>query len=110
MIRGHEHMSGSRRSFLRNFAAGAAAAAVIPAVSSLVAWADDAAPYSGPIRLNRNENAYGPSREAIAAMQQALADANHYPRDSCEELRDEIARLHGVQRQQVVLGCGSTEI
>ena len=35
---------------------------------------------NGPVRLHRNENAYGPSPRAIAAIQESVADvANRYP-------------------------------
>ena len=102
--------SSSRRTFLRTLGAGAAATA-FPAASGLVSWAGNP-PSSGPepILLNRNENAYGASRSAAAAMREALADANRYPRAACEQLCDQIARLHAVGPEQVVLGCGSTEI
>jgi histidinol-phosphate aminotransferase len=103
--------SSSRRSFLRTLGAGAAATA-FPAASGLVSWAGNPPPSSGPepILLNRNENAYGASRRAAAAMREAMADANRYPRAACEQLCDQIARLHAVGPDQVVLGCGSTEI
>ena len=104
-------MSTSRRSFLRSLVAGAAATTAFPAGSSLVCWADHPRRSgSGVILLNRNENAYGASRNAVAAMRESLADANRYPSAACEQLRNEIAGLHAVTPEQVVLGCGSTEI
>ena len=66
---------------------------------------------SGLLRLHRNENAYGPSPRAVAALQRAAHEAVHrYPDDQSERLRSRIAELHGVTREQVVLGCGSREI
>ena len=65
----------------------------------------------GPIRLNRNENAYGPSAKVIATMQEAaLTAANRHPEADSEALRHKIAAVHHVTSEQVVLGCGSTEI
>jgi histidinol-phosphate/aromatic aminotransferase/cobyric acid decarboxylase-like protein len=41
----------------------------------------------GPIRLNRNENAYGPSPNVIATMQEAARTvANRYPGVEAEAL------------------------
>jgi histidinol-phosphate aminotransferase len=66
---------------------------------------------SGPIPLNRNENAYGPSPKVIATMQEAAqAVANRYPDVDAEALRNTIAGYHRVTSEQVVLGCGSGEI
>jgi histidinol-phosphate aminotransferase len=65
---------------------------------------------AGPIRLDRNENAYGPSEKAIAAMREAASFANRYPDSECDELASRIAQMHGVTPEQVVPGCGSSEI
>jgi histidinol-phosphate aminotransferase len=62
-----------------------------------------------PIRLDRNENPYGPSPLAIAAMRDMLGDANRYP-DSSKDLREKIAGHHKIKPDQVFLGCGSSEI
>lgn len=69
-----------------------------------------AAPQAGkPIRLDRNENPYGPSEPVIAAMRGNLEESNRYP-DSSKALREKIASHHNVKAEQVVLGCGSSEI
>jgi histidinol-phosphate aminotransferase len=64
----------------------------------------------GAIRLNSNENVYGPGPKAMAVMQSALVVANRYPFAESEVLVKRIARLHGVKVEQLVVGCGSTEI
>jgi len=64
----------------------------------------------GLIRLNENENAYGPSRKVADATQIAIASANRYPVMDRKSLTDKIARVHSVKPQQVLLGCGSTDI
>jgi histidinol-phosphate aminotransferase len=65
----------------------------------------------GPIRLHRNEAAYGPSPRAIAAMQEAAAKgASRYPDAASEALRTKIASLHKATTDRVVLGCGSSAI
>jgi histidinol-phosphate aminotransferase len=42
-------------------------------------------------------------------MRDSLSLANRYP-DSTDSLAEKIASLHGVKPEQVVLGCGSTEL
>src|SRR5271167_4887073 len=106
----------SRRHFLRTLACSGSAAALVPS-----AWAGLSSRPSGfeparlgelpgAIRLNSNENAYGPSEKAVAAMRSALLNANRYPFMEYEPLEESIAKHHGIERKQVLLGCGSTEI
>src|SRR6266481_3330557 len=81
---------------------------VTDAIPSLV---EGAGKTGGPIRLSRNENAYVPSAKVKAAMQKAALNlANRYPDVEAEALRLKIAAHHGVAPEQVVLGCGSSEI
>jgi histidinol-phosphate aminotransferase len=64
-----------------------------------------------PIRLDRNENAYGPSAAVMEAMRDTALNAAHrYPDLEIEALRRKIAGLHRVAPAHVVLGCGSSEI
>jgi histidinol-phosphate aminotransferase len=65
---------------------------------------------AGPIHLDRNENAYGPSEKAVAAMREGTSLANRYPDSEWDGLANSIAQAHGVAPEQVVLGCGSSEI
>ena len=88
-----------------SFAAGAAAS-----VSGNRSEPVGGAQSGGPILLNSNENAYGPSEKVIAALQDALPAANRYAHDEYENLAEQIASLHRVRRDQVLLGCGSSEI
>jgi histidinol-phosphate aminotransferase len=60
------------------------------------------------IKLDSNENPFGPSPRAVEAMQAALAAANSYPDDDCTELRDKLAAHHGVPTEQVLVTAGST--
>jgi histidinol-phosphate aminotransferase len=107
-------MGISRRVLLRQIGAAAVGAAAVPALAepSIRPGSDrDGGDAGGNIRLDRNENAYGPSPRAIAAMQDAArTTAFRYPDDDAEVLRDAIARFHRVARDQVVVGCGSTEV
>ncbi len=60
------------------------------------------------IKLDSNENPFGPSPRAIEAMSSALAAANFYPDDNCTELRRKLAAHHGVPAEQVLATAGST--
>ena len=99
-------MSISRRSLFRGVAAGAVAGAAISGLPR-PSYANQGL---GPIHLDQNENAYGPSEKTIAAMRDAATVANRYPQKEADVLTNTIARTHGVAPEQVVLGCGSTEV
>ncbi|WP_349436308.1 histidinol-phosphate transaminase [Pararhizobium sp. A13] len=63
------------------------------------------------VKLNTNENPYGPSPRAIAAMQAAVADTlKLYPDPSARALREAIAREYGVSPDEVFVGNGSDEV
>ncbi len=62
------------------------------------------------VKLASNENPLGPSPRAITAMQQALADVWLYPDGNGHELKQALARHHGVQPSQVTLGNGSNDL
>jgi histidinol-phosphate aminotransferase len=64
----------------------------------------------GIIRLNSNENPYGPPPAAMDALRQGLTQVWRYPDEIADELVAELVRLHGVGTDQVVLGNGSSEI
>ena len=123
----------SRRAFLRAVAATAAGAATtgaLPGCDTAPAT-QDAAPEPAPaesaadaldsvpvfpeggfaedaVRIGFNENPLGPSPKALAAIAADGLAAGHrynYP----ETVRDRIAAHHGARRENVLVGCGSTE-
>lgn len=113
-------MALSRRQLLRGLGTGIAGASFAP---SSIAGARIPTPAGatwspegfggpgGPLRLHRNENPFGASREVIAAMQKAVnTAANRYANEATEQLRTAIAMRHRVPADHVVLGCGSSEI
>jgi len=63
---------------------------------------------SDAVILSSNENPYGPSAGALEAA--AKSAANRYPDALEEEAREAIAKHHGVAAEQILLGCGSSEI
>lgn len=100
----------SRRSFLCNVGLATAAGAVVSRPLTVLGEAAPGAPRKadGFIRLNRNENAYGPSRKTLNAVSAVVSTANRYAIG--EDITARIASFHGVKPGQVLLGCGSTEI
>jgi len=101
----------SRRDLLRRLGRGAVVSAAFPWVHE-AAWAGTTPVSSAepdPIRLDSNENAYGPSERAKAAMRESLGVPDR-GREAGHALTAEIAALHRVRPEQVVLGCGSVGI
>jgi histidinol-phosphate aminotransferase len=64
----------------------------------------------GLCELGSNENPLGPSPRALEAVRAALPQLHRYPDPLGGELRDAIARAHGLKREQVLLGDGSHEL
>ena len=63
------------------------------------------------VKLNTNENPYGPSPKVLAAMQAELGDALRlYPDPNAERLKQTIADYYGVRPGQVFVGNGSDEV
>ena len=107
-------MITSRRSFVR-FGASAATAAAMRWPLTGVSRGGIFEPFrlkqgDGFIRLNSNENAYGPSANVVDAMKSAIGSANRYPRMEYDALAEHVASFHNVKPEQVLFGCGSTEI
>jgi histidinol-phosphate aminotransferase len=71
---------------------------------------DRAVKRAAPIKLNGNENPFGPSQAAVMAMMQAMDKACRYPRDETAELLELVAKKEGCSPDNVVLGVGSGEI
>ena len=77
-----------------------------------VRWSE-AEPLTNPettLWLNWNENPAGLSETVHKAAIEALSRAHRYPDRSRAELASIVAGLHGVGPENVVLGCGSTQI
>jgi histidinol-phosphate aminotransferase len=62
------------------------------------------------VRLDSNENPYGPSLRAMEATRGALAASNCYPDDDCTELRRKLADHHTLLPEQVLVTAGSTAL
>src|ERR1700712_3743206 len=63
------------------------------------------------VKLNTNENPYGPSPEAIEAMRAEVNDnLRLYPDPNSDLLKQSVARYYGVEANRVFLGNGSDEV
>ena len=63
------------------------------------------------VKLNTNENPYGPSPKALDAMRAVIGDElKLYPDPHSEKLKAAIAAHHGVEAKQVFVGNGSDEV
>ena len=63
------------------------------------------------VKLNTNENPYGPSPKVLAAIQAELSDALRlYPDPNAERLKQAIADYYNVSTTQVFVGNGSDEV
>ena len=105
-------LSISRRKFAHLLGAGAAAAIVRPrfSVATERPSVKTAPTGSVVVRLSANENPYGPSPQAHDAMKNSFDVCNRYPDEANDVLIEKIVKINGVNREQVVLGDGSSEI
>jgi histidinol-phosphate aminotransferase len=117
-------MNLNRRNLLKQLGAGIAVNSVLAPQLASAADISESSPDSAlspqhrePIRLDRNENAYGASQKAIAAIQEAAKGSSHYPDSSA--LRKTLAAHHtdatspanqSVKPEQIVVGCGSSDV
>jgi histidinol-phosphate aminotransferase len=62
------------------------------------------------IRLDSNENPYGPGPVALDAIRAAFGESSRYPDVPALDLTTAIARFHGVTDEHVLLGSGSGEV
>ena len=63
------------------------------------------------VKLNTNENPFGPSPKVIKAIQAELNDGLRlYPDPEGEALKEAIAHYHNISPEQVFLGNGSDEV
>lgn len=63
------------------------------------------------VKLNTNENPYGPSPKVIAAIKAEVTDSLRlYPDPNSDRLKNVIADVHGLSANQVFVGNGSDEV
>ncbi|WP_296254080.1 histidinol-phosphate transaminase [Pseudomonas sp. UBA4194] len=83
-----------------------------PFVKNLVPYVPGEQPkVANLVKLNTNENPYGPSPKALEAMRAELTDALRlYPDPNSDLLKQAVADYYGVKTNQVFLGNGSDEV
>jgi histidinol-phosphate aminotransferase len=62
------------------------------------------------VKLDSNENPFGPSPRAIEAMKLALAASSQYPDDDCNDLCRALAEYHELRPDQIMVTAGSTAL
>src|SRR5688500_7980490 len=117
-------MALSRRNFVRTVGIGAAGALTTSVIGARgrenFIWSALEAPLEaaqaaqpGAIIISSNENPMGPGKKVLDAIQAAFgADGSRPGRYSggARNLIDTLAKQHGVKPENIVLGCGSTQI
>jgi histidinol-phosphate aminotransferase len=87
-------------------------ALIRPLVHDLHAYVPGEQPkIKGLIKLNTNENPYPPSPRVLAAVRAATdGRLRLYPNPTAEKLRAKLAKLHGCQPGNIIVGNGSDEV
>lgn len=67
-------------------------------------------PTTKKIRLDSNENPYGPSQKSKDAIVKILSEVNRYPITETDDLKQLIANKEGVTPDHVHIGAGSGDI
>ena len=62
------------------------------------------------IKLASNENPRGASPRAIDAIHSALHELARYPDGNAFELKEVLAKIHGIEQNSIVLGNGSNDV
>lgn len=100
----------SRRDFSRTAIQSLAAAVAVPYLQSPAVDRHAVPAPEGSIRINFNENNYGPSPKALEALANCGPLACRYPFIADLQVVDAIARATGSKPENIILGCGSSEI
>jgi histidinol-phosphate aminotransferase len=105
-------MSISRRKFAQLLGLGAVTVVVRPPIAFTKPTQTLTTPLAegGIVRLSANENPYGPSPKALQAITDSFGLACRYPDEHNNVLIAKVAKLNGVNHDQILLGDGSGEI
>jgi histidinol-phosphate aminotransferase len=106
------NVSVARRSFLKTLGIGGAAVLATRREAWAALW-DTNGRGARPLLLHNNENPLGPGEAALEAVRTALGDggpAGRYVYDMVPDLHKAIADRFGVTPENVVSGCGSTQV
>jgi histidinol-phosphate aminotransferase len=87
-----------------------AAALLTPLPNILVAAPNPSSDKAKLLKLDGNENPYGPSPAARQAILASVSEAPRYADVTIETLTDQLAAHEGVAMSQIVIGAGSGEL
>jgi histidinol-phosphate aminotransferase len=62
------------------------------------------------VRLNSNENPYGPSDLARKAIAQIIGETNRYPFETAAKFKEVLAAKEGVTPDHILVGAGSSDL
>ncbi len=82
----------------------------ISAIQAYVPGKDKAEGAARVYKLSSNETPLGPSPKAVEAYQVAADRLALYPDGSATDLREAIARAHGLDASRIICGAGSDEL
>ena len=113
MLRKETAMPFTRRAFVRTLGIGAGVLAARRDAWAALTDAATPAPPPRPLLLHNNENPLGPGKAALDALRAALGEGQpggRYVFSRIGELHQAIAEKFGSKPENVVTGCGSTQI
>jgi threonine-phosphate decarboxylase len=67
-------------------------------------------PVDGFLDFSASINPLGPSRAAVRAMKDAIPSLVNYPDPESGVLKDALSSRHGIRRESILIGNGSTEL
>jgi len=62
------------------------------------------------IKLASNENPYGPSPKVIEKVKENASLMHRYPDDSFYELKEKLASLYEIKKENIIIGAGSDQV
>ncbi len=99
-----------RREWLQTSGAAFLGSVALPLIGSKVFPQPYKYNNPGPVRMNLNENPYGPSPKVFEKFMDYSAEYSQYPGPAFTELRDMAAGVIGVRPEQLVVMNGSVEV
>src|ERR1051326_7186018 len=101
----------TRRNFAARVGLAAAAARLLPEMAFAQRAAVNGADLpKDMVWLNANENPAGPPQVSIAAMREVLPTSGRYHYQEFREIYAAIARSEELAPEQIITGCGSSEV
>ncbi|HWC99621.1 MAG TPA: aminotransferase class I/II-fold pyridoxal phosphate-dependent enzyme [Candidatus Sulfopaludibacter sp.] len=100
----------TRRNFFAQVGAAAVASRVLPEAAYAQRAAVKGSLAKDMVWLNANENPAGPPQCSLDAMKAVMASSGRYHYNEFEEIAATVAQSEGLGAENVVLGCGSSEV